>query len=248
MTTNYFEEEFDVSSPQQKKLYRGAYHYLKETNSYADETFEVFQDLKDLSLSFQSEINCRVATGEILKININYIVSKNYTPKAATIIKELGTEKVVEQFTNDKAKNILYYKFKNESKIYETNIKTPIKFHIITPAAVSSLLFILSKKFDFTSKNLYTGITSINQWNFDEELQVQKVVLEKTSLSSEALAIDGNEVQATRYLLSEKSKDSSKDTENNIEVLMSRYQSIPYILNSSDGTKIQIKYFNIIDN
>ena len=223
------------------KIFRGAYSYTRSGNTYSEETFEVFKDKKELGLNFFSTIHSRVSTGELLTINVIYMINKNYIPQLVTISRSLGKESSQELFEFDNKRNQMHYVFTNGDEETEITQSTPPKFHVATPTAANCMLYLRSKKFDSTTKNFYSLIVSQNKWQYEEEPVSKNLAVQRISLSSESLNLDGSNVQAMQYKLFEAGKE---DTNENTKVFVSQYITIPYVVQSHDGTKIKIKYLN----
>lgn len=228
------------------KIYRGAFNYYRNENSYAEEIFDVYRDKKDQSFHYISEAVVKVTTGEILILHVEYIVNKDYIPQFVAIEKIMGKESTREVYEYNSRKNHLVYKF-NNSKGDEHNdeISTAPKYHIATPTAASSMLFLRSKKFDATGKNSFNILVGFNQWDFKEAPKFKNIILERANLTAEKMNIDGQNVQATQYKMYDELTDfkSAKDP-SHVKIFLSQHGVIPYMVRSDDGTKIQIKYLN----
>lgn len=242
---------FDQPTKHSKKIYRGAYNYLKRETPYAEEVFEVYRDNQELTIHFLSKFHSRVSTGELLNLDIAYVITKDYNPISLRINRSMGQESVEELFEYNHRKNILTYHFTSEEDQVVNEISTPPKFHITAPTASSSMVFLRSKKFDSTSKNYYTFLSSKNMWNFEENPTFHNTVVQRISATSENLVIDGNNLQAIEYKLSEDNKDDDLTgptpgslPPQSIRIWLSPYATIPYMLRSPDNTNIQIKYLN----
>jgi hypothetical protein len=228
------------------KIYRGAFNYYRNENIYAEETFEVFRDKKEKSYHYISEAVVKVATGEVLSIHVEYIVNKDYIPTFVLIEKLMGKEVTKETYEYNLKQNHLAYKFnssKNEE--YNTEIATAPKYHISTPTAASSMLFMRSKKFDASGKNSFNFLVGFNQWEFKEAPAFKNIILERTNLTTEKLNIDGQSVPAIQYRMYDEGTDFKllKDPPH-VKIFLSQHGSIPYMIRTDDGTKIQIKYLN----
>ena len=248
----FFEDDdldFGLSKP--KKVYRGAFNYLRANSVYSEEAFEVWRDRKEMTYNYVSEIHSRVSTGELLKVFINYQVGKDFIPVRVVVKKDLGKEKTEETYSFNSKKNILDYQFKNRRVKEKLEISTPPRFHIATPAACCSMMFILTKKFDSTGKNLYSVFTCDNKWDYESPPEQKSLALERVSITSESVMINEQEVQAIQYRLYEDPKN--EDHKNivkppGINVWLSRHIAIPYSLTSDDGTKITVKYLNHLES
>jgi hypothetical protein len=242
------EDLSDLFGPKVQKMYRGAYRYQRNNSIYTEESFEVYRDKKELTFTFISEVLGRVSTGELLKIHVTYQVGKDFVPQSVTVRKELGKEQAEELYRLDAKQNMLKYTFKNKRDRQVIEMNVPPRFHICTPTMASSMTFFLSKKFDATSKNFYTFLQSYNSWNFEKKPSSKGMVLERLSLTSESIFIDGHELQAVQYKLSEDSKgldfSNNQNTINSAFIYLSRFHAIPYSIRTDEGSLIQIKYFN----
>jgi len=228
------------------KIYRGQFHYFRNENQYAEEAFEVFRDKKDNTYHYISECIVRVSTGEILNMHVEYIVNKDYIPTFVYIEKIMGKTKSFETFEYNSKRNILNYKFVDSNGNTNTaEVTTAPKFHITTPTAASSMLFLRSKKFDTNSKNSFNVLVATNQWEYTEAPVFKTIVLDRPSVTSEKINIEGQNVQSTQYRIYDEITDfkNLKDPPH-IKTWVSQHGGIPYVVKSDDGTKIQIKYLN----
>ena len=228
------------------KIFRGAFIFFRNENSYAEENFDVYRDKKDQSIHYVSEAIVKVTTGEVLNLHVEYIVNKDYIPLTVIIEKIMGKESTRESYEYSTKKNYLIYKFNNsKAEEHTEEISTAPRFHIATPTAATSMLFLRSKKFDANGKNSFNSLISFNQWEFKESPKFKNLILERASLTAEKISIDGQSVQATQFKMFDDSTDFklSKDPQH-IKIFMSQHAGIPYMLRTDDGTKIQIKYLN----
>jgi len=228
------------------KIYRGAYSYYRNENIYCEETFEVYKDSKEMGFNFVVQLISRVSTGELLKIAIDYSINKNYIPTQVFIDRTLGNEEVKETYTFDNKNNKLKYCFESKKEKKTVELSTGPIFHISTPCVCTSMLFLKSKKFNNTGKNHYTIYNSNNQWAFEKEPVGKNILVEKISQSAENISIDGSTLQATQYKVFEDLNEIPLLAKNEsfIRVFTSSYATIPYIVRTEDGTKIQVKYLN----
>ena len=230
------------------KIYRGAFAYLRNENAYAEETFDVYKEKRDHSYHYVSEAIVKVTTGEILNLHVEYIVNKEYIPQMVVIEKIMGKESTRETFEYVLRKNQLVYTFSNaRGDTHTDEISTAPKYHITTPTAASSMLFLRSKKFDTTGKNSFNILVTENLWEYKEAPAFRNIILERAGLTSEKMNIDGQNVQATQYKMYDEETDFKKVKEpQHIKIFLSQHGAIPYLVRADDGskTKIQIKYLN----
>lgn len=225
-----------------EKLYCGAYNYIKNESLYSEESFEVYKDRKDGAFYFLSQIYSRVATGELLMIDVHYHVNKDYVPVHVQIKRALGEEVVREVFAYDLRKGVMTYLFVSDSEEVKEEFNAPPKFHITTPTVASSNLYLRSKKFDSTAKNYYSFYCSTNQWEYEKLPFMKNVAVQKISSSLENLTIEGKNLQSIEYRIYEdkKNKEDSPD-DSYIKTHLSQHVTLPYLIKGDDGTRVQIK-------
>lgn len=236
--------------PRGEKVYRGAYKYMKGENLYAEEEFEVYRDRKELGLTFFAESISRVATGELLTVFVDFTLNKDYIPQKLTIERKLGELIVKELFDYNHRTNTIDYFFISKKGQEHHQIQVPPKFSIATPTTSTSMLFLKTKKEDTTAKNYFPLICSTNQWSFENPPHQQTLAIERTALASENINLDGHNVSATPYKIFDvQDLDNAEDEENIpfLTVQISKHSTIPYIVRSEDGIKIQIKYLNDLE-
>lgn len=228
------------------KIYRGAFNFYRNESSYADENFDIYRDKKEQSYHYVSQAVVKVTTGEILNLHVEYIVNKDYIPTYVAIHKMMGKETTHEVYEFNSRKNFITYKFTNsKGEEHSDEISTAPKFHITTPTAASSMLFLRSKKFDASGKNSFNILVAANQWEYKEAPKFKNIILERASLTAEKMNIDGQNVQATAYRLYDEDTDFKKTKEpTHIKIFLSQHGAVPYMVRADDGTKIQIKYLN----
>ncbi len=228
------------------KIYRGAFNFYRNENIYAEESFDVYRDKKEQSYHYISEAVVKVTTGEILNLHVEYVVNKEYIPTFVMIEKIMGKEMTKEIFEYNSKRNHLAYKFSNgKDEEHVDEIATAPKYHITTPTAASSMLFMRSKKFDASGKNSFNILVAENQWEYRSAPVFKNIILERANLTAEKMNIDGQNVQATQYRMFDEGTDfkSAKEPQH-VKIFLSQHGGIPYLIKTEDGTKIQIKYLN----
>jgi hypothetical protein len=228
------------------KIYRGSFNYFRNENLYAEENFDVFRDRKEQTYHYISECSVRVSTGETLNIHVEYIVNKESVPLYVFVEKIMGKEHSKEIYDYSMKRSILTYKFSStHSEEVSEELVTPPKFHIATPTALTSMLFIRTKKFDASGKNIYTVLLSDNNWEFVAPPRFTNPIVERIGLANEKITIDGQNVLATPYKMYDEATDFKvvKDPAH-IRIFISPHGGIPYTVRTDEGTKIQIKYLN----
>ncbi len=238
-----------------EKIFRGAYTYMRNTNIYSEESFEVFRDKKEMTYTFVSEVVSRVATGELLNINTRYVINKDYTPLEVTIHRSLGNQSVKEEYIFDIRRTRINYSFTDaEGQVSKCELATNPKFYITTSATCSSMLYLRNKKFDNTGKNYYSIIVSNNHWAYEGEPTINNIVLQRVTQTSENIKVGDSNLEATQYKLTEQSEDDVEIdphgppvAENDLRIWCSQHMTIPYLIKDNSGTKIEVKYLNNLD-
>lgn len=228
------------------KIFRGSYSYTRNENIYGEETFDVFRDRKDHTTTFQSQLISRVATGELLNINVDYTVNKDFIPQKVIIDRTLGEEKVTEIFLFDSRATRIHYSFISKAGEERVVLPSSPKFHIATPAMSTCMLFLRSKKFENTGRNYYSTLVSKNLWTYEEEPTFKNIMVQRQSTSTENLTVEGNTLQSVQYKIQEQ-VEGEPDTEESLRIWLSQHITIPYLIKTPEGTKIQIKYLNNLD-
>lgn len=228
------------------KIYRGCLNYYRNETLYAEENFDVYRDRKEQTFHYISECSVRVSTGETLNIHVEFIINKESVPLYVYIEKIMGKEFSRETYDFNIKRSIISYTFKSsQTEEHTEEIMTPPRFHVATPTALTSMIFIRTKKFDASGKNVYTILVSTNNWEFTASPKFTNPIVERIGLANEKITIDGQNVLATPYRMFDEETDfkTAKDPIY-IKIHISPHGGIPYTIRTDDGTKIQIKYLN----
>ena len=231
-----------------KEVFKGTYEYSNNGSVYAEERFHVFKDQKNYDHIFVAETNCRTSTGELLKIVSHYEMSKNWIPHDVRIERSLGPKQSEEIYNFEAKNNSIHYTLHTNEVRGESHFPTAPKFHIAAPCAAASMLFILSKRFDNTSRNDYTVWSSTNQWKYVNPPTPHTVSLDRVSVGNETLFINNQELSCIKYLVYDTSHPVREDLpfdyrqqQSPLTVYLSGHMAIPYIIEGQGSTRIQIK-------
>lgn len=238
-------------TPKGDKVCRGAFDYFKRDTMYAEEEFEVYKDRKELNLTFIANLYARIPTGELLTTYVDYVITKDYLPHNLYIERTLGKSNIQENYSYDFKENQLHYQYNGPKVKKSVQIPAPSKFSLTTPTTCTSFTFLKTKKEDTLSKNYYTIIGTDNNWRYEKEPSGKIVVMERLGIGSENISIEGKQLQSVPYKLfdgEELQQVDDSSNANSINVYMSNVITIPYLIKSDDGTKIQVKYLNDLDN
>ena len=234
------------------QIYTGFYVYTRNQNNYLEEVFHVYRDHHDFSLNFYADLYGRVITGEMLKISVDYRVSKDFIPQMVVIKRSLGGHCVTETYQYFKNKGIIHYSFLPHPidgaspKVHEEDIPTSSIFSIAAPASCISFLFLRTKKEDTTKNNFYYIFRSYNKWHFEQSPVSTLVAVERQSSSHKIITLGNKKtIQAIPYKVYEGHQQGGQTPA--IMAYLSKDIAIPYLTQDPEGTKIQIHHFNNFD-
>lgn len=231
----------------EEKLLEGKYIYKKDDVQYSEEIFKVSKEDKfQGNFIFSSEILSRVATGEFLKIYTDYELSHQFEPLNVRVKRSLGNKKSTERFViSQKDKNLKYnFESGTQSESYEKIITG--KFHIATPAFLTSALMTQIKKMDSVQKTPYTIISTNNVWSYEGPFFEAEVLIELKSLDQVQLEINDNKLSATHCAISDlETKENPHPA--STEFYLSRYFNIPYKAEMPGNIIIQVDHLKTFE-
>lgn len=181
-----------------KKLFSGKYDFYVEGKQYAEESFEVIQHTELKTVLYRSYLSTRSATGELLKLFIDYELTENFHTKSVKIKKSAGKWATEEDFIFDHKDNILHYTFKNPDGIHKEERIIVKRFYIQTPSVLCSALFSTTKKPDNSARNPIVLIKSPNILNYDNPLEEYTVFVSYETRDGQTFTINQNNYLYTR--------------------------------------------------
>jgi hypothetical protein len=228
----------------------GSYSYKKNGSIYGQENFTVSRINNNTQLLYDSEFVGRVSTGELLKINVIYIINKNGHPQDVSIKKALGRF-ISDELYQFSRKNLnIQYTFVSAGNRTKIDLVSNPKNTIATPVASTSGLFTLTKKLDLHSDNYYSILTCNNLWEYEEKPFLQNITLRKIGLIAEDIEIDGHEVNARHYEIipnEDSDEELDRDQGPRLEIFLSHHSGIPYKILQPDGIEIIINKLHRYD-
>ena len=234
-------------TPTGERIFKGFYEYSHGKKSYSEEEFEVYRNPLGPMLSFFSSIYARMATGEMLHIYVDYTVYKDYVPCKILIEKTLGKNYSREIYQHEKDKSLVNYFFISDDEEKHVEIPVTSRFHIAAPSAVSSMLFVQSRREGISEQTFFTLLTGKNKWSFEESPGLKSIVLYKPREKMESLKIGMETVSAHVYRLYEDTEGDNLNPDSpHLNVYMSQYFNIPYMFQSLGGGEIRIKKWEYI--
>ena len=227
------------------KIYTGSYTYSKNGNTYLQEKFNAYIDHEDLAMLFSANVYGRIITGEMLKIDIEYKVSKELIPIFLNIKKSLGGSRVTEQYQHQKGKGTLLYSFSSQEGTHQETIQAHSVFSIAAPCCCTSFFFLKTKKEDINNTNLYYIFHSFNNWTFESVPSTRPICVQREGTNYKSIQL-GNKTNVPAIIYKVFESDRPKDSPT-ITSYVSNNTPIPYRISEGDGTKIQMDYFQNYD-
>ena len=224
------------------KLFHGRYRFYHKQQVYAGESFEVWQNPQDKTLTFRSEIFTPNVKGEDLKITTCYIVDQNYRPIQLVMERCLGEFYAQEVFTPDKELPRLNYIFKTQKSHKEITMQVPPLYHLATSAICTAFFFSKTKKYDPIALNNFHVITSHNIWEYQGPPQIGEIFLKcENILTEEERSVGNKKLMGTQFVVSLGKEQGKKQ---GISYFISRYHAIPYQVTVDHRMQIEIDHFH----
>ena len=231
-------------NPKGEKIYQGTYEYRNKSRTYSQEEFLVYRNNSGFSFSFFSQMDCLVATGEILRVYVDYVVSKDHTPQKVFVEKTLGERQSSELYQYDRIKSCINYFFISSDEKKHHEIPVTSRFHISTPTMVTSMLFLKNRPNNISGKDFHTLFTSQNEWDFSSPPQSKSVVVQRSPHGTVSYKVGEELISVPVYNLYENVDDGVLSAKMpSLEIYMSKHLNIPYSISCKDGLKIEIKKF-----
>jgi hypothetical protein len=231
-----------------EKILEGKYIFLKDGQQYSEEVFSLMMDDSiNGNYLYTSEILCRVPSGEFLKINVGYETSNSFDPLSVKVFRSLGDKVSTEQYRIDPKNKQVYYTFSgvDGENSYERNVSG--KFHISTPAFVTSTLMTQMKKVSVTQKTLYNVITTSNLWTYENHFIESNIELEQKSLDAVPITLNDKEVMTTHCEMSQVTEENSKK-EQAADFYLSKHFNIPYKADFPGDIEVRIERLKVFEN
>lgn len=231
----------------EEKILEGKYFYFKDEVQYSEELFTIYKETKPQgNFIFSSEILSRVSTGEFLKIQVDYELSHQFEPFRIRTKRALGNKQSTEYYRlNSKTKN-LTYNFEGLNGKHQFDKIVNGKFHVATPAFLTSALMTQIKKMDSIQRTPYTIVSNNNLWTYEHEFFESEVIIELKSLDQIELNINGNNLSATHCTISD-SDTTENEQATTSDFFLSKYFNIPYKAILPEGIEIKIDHLKTFE-
>ena len=233
-----------------EKILEGKYLFFKDENQYSEETFAISkEDSATGNYHYSSELLSRVPSGEFLKIKVNYLTTSSFQPVDVKIERSLGDSSSTEHYTIDQQTKQVNYNFFNAkgSHDFEKNISG--RFHISTPAFVTSTLMTQMKKMNATQTTSYNILTTDNIWEYNGHFIESQIALEMKSISAVDIIVNDKELQAIHCLVTDNPTSEGKITESSAaNFYLSKHFNLPYLATFPGNIEVKIDRLKILEN
>lgn len=224
-----------------QRLFEGNYIFLKNDEKYSDESFFINHDLSSHNYSYHSESFSRTTSGETLKLEVSYHLTKFFAPTLVEINRSLGANRSKEVFSINPKSQTYQYSFSannQKAQLCEGSYQNGRHF-IATPSFACSALYTLNRRFDSTGRTPINVISSENTWNFATEPEEKTLYIELQAHESGHVMIGGNELQATHYSLYQYNTLAGSH-ELPTHLFISKHYGLPYKLEDPSGVIVQV--------
>lgn len=209
-----------------EQILEGKFLYYKGKNQYSEELFKLEkEDKTNGNYTFSSEILSRVATGEFLKVQVEYELTNQLDPLNVRIKRFLGENSSTERYYVDQNSKTVSYSFDGRDGHNDFEKIVSGKFTIGTPAFCTSAIMTLMKKIDSVQKTQYLIVSSNNIWEYTAPFSENSLHVELKSNEPVQIEINGNELSATLCHFIE---DIDTEQKPYGEFYLSKHFNIPY--------------------
>lgn len=228
------------------KILQGKYNYLNQNKLYSEENFRVYREEgRRVSHLFKSEILSRVRTGEFLKIEVSYRVTKHFDPLSVKISRRMGQKESTELFEiNPKDKNV-HYSFSSAHEEYTSNKIMSTRPHIATPAFLTSMMMTNQKRLDPVQRTSYSLINTENLWSYKGEPEERMVFAELQALEPQDIIVNKKPLKATHCKILHKNQGLSSEAGQ--DIFLSKHFNIPYLGIFTPDVEIRVDHMKSFD-
>lgn len=225
------------------KILNGTYTYYQEGRTYSEEAFRVYKELDKDFLIFESETMTRLHTGELLKLEVEYILNNKYLPEEVILKKTIGKTLVNERFLcNWKDHHLTYSIVTPEGRKVQKKEMSGL-YHISTPTACLSLVCIYSRNMNIYGRTRYVYAVSQNNWKFEKPIDEEDFYLELANNDPIPFTLKGKSLSGKQYKMYKHDSADCVD-ENPVVFYASKYYGIPYLVQIGEDIRIEINHLN----
>jgi hypothetical protein len=225
------------------KLINGTYTYYNKGKTYSEESFRVFMEVEEKFHIFESETMTRLHTGELLKLEVEYVLNKKHLPETVTLKKTIGKTLVREVFNCNWTNHFLSYEIHTPQGLRRQKKEMSGLYHISTPTACLSLICTFSRNMNLYGRTRYVYAVSNNTWEFKQPMTEEDFYIELASNDPIPFSLKGKSMSGKKYQMY---KHDSSDNINEEPVIFyaSKYLGIPYLVQIGEDIRIEINNLN----
>lgn len=227
------------------RLFDGAYKYKQNNKAYASEHFHVLSNPDSKDIVYSSESISRAKTGETLKIRTNHVYTDDYKFKNASVEKLLGNQYSKELFKYNLMKGVLDYSFEDyDKKIDKLSIDTSQNFHIQTPDALTTLIFVLSRGLSHSDDIIQKIYFADNVWKYENEVNQKLITIVRPGKGiKDQITVNNHKLKSLCFTIYE-DEEHQRSQQAAPQVYLSDHYGIPYKITGADETVIEIDFLN----
>ena len=231
--------------PVKEELISGKYIYRKNGREYSEENFKIFHvENTQGNFFINSEILSRVSTGEFLKVQVDYELSREFDPFKLKIRRSLGRRQSVERYDVDPKNHNIRYSFRgdNSEESYEKIVNG--KFFITTPSFCTSTMMTMGRRFDPLQKTQYHILSSRNILDFEEPFQEGHLIIEHVQAEQVEITLNNQNLKSTLIHLYKQNKNEMIQEERT-PFYLSKHMNLPYRAKINDDVTIEVDNLRI---
>jgi hypothetical protein len=221
-----------------KRLFTGLYNYSLiskngRTDTYAQERFTSYALPFHYSKIMESELITRISTGELLIIQVIYVINMEGTPKDIKIIRTLGATTTTEEYEYNSSNNRILLSFHKDGNTTATqggHIVFNGRSYVATPTLITSALFLQYKKNKANTTNTYYIIKSPNDLIFKGMPTSAPIDVKKAREATEIVALEGVEAKGNFYHIWPNQPGVQNGIDNSAKIFISEHLNIPVLL------------------
>ncbi len=222
-------------------LLEGKYNYFARDKIYSEENFKLSREDKSFgNFVLTAQTMSRVASGEFLKVNVEYCYTAKFETKSIKVNRQMGPNESTEMVNVDHKTKTFDYIYTHNGKTQKFNYHFNNYVHLATPCFSTTMLMTQMKKIDPVHRTPYSVYTSPNIWEFKQEIFAQEMYVELQEIEPVDLEINGNQLNATHCKLLQVGESGTISKEG-LDIYLSKYHGIPYLGHFSDGVTIKIE-------
>lgn len=228
-----------------RKCFSGKFEFTNMKELYAEESFEVLQNVKNKNYLYKSYQYTRSESGELLKVFTEYEITESLILDRVLVQKNVGHWNVKEEYKFNVNNNSLTYLFKSPEQEQSEEHTILKRFSIQTPAAICAAIFSLYKKLDTAAR------FPVNAWQSSNSMSYTAPIEEKLFFVSyevkEGQNFTINTLNCQYIKCSLHSKDLQDDDTSEIPIVMhiSKKFALPFYIRYTTDIVVKLTQLEV---